>query len=343
MLAPAQCQNGYISRPHSVVIAWRRYNRAMLRLNLAARCVWSTLVCLALSIAAAAQVVDSALQKAVSSAMAGKRGTAVVVNVQSGRIIAAYHLDVAARRVAAPGSSIKPFTLLALLESGKVNEQTALVCKRSLSIAGHKLDCTHPETAQPLDPPAALAYSCNSYFTTVALRLTPEQLYNSFLRDGFSTASSLVAGEANGEVTVAQSPEQLQLQAIGESGVRVTPLELLEGYRKLAALQPKHEERLEPLFVGLEQSTTYGMGRMAQPSSAMKVAGKTGTTPADDGAGTHAWFAGYSPAGNPKIVLVVFLERGHGGSEAAEIARQIFAAFADSRMQMSKRGSGAQP
>jgi len=60
----------------------------------------------------------------------------------------------------------------------------------------------------------------------------------------------------------------------------------------------------------------------------MKVAGKTGTAVADEGPWTHAWFAGYAPAENPQIVLVVFLEKGHGGSDAAGVAREIFAAFA---------------
>ena len=105
--------------------------------------------------------------------MAGRRGTAVVLDVRSGQMLAAYRLEVAARRVARPGSSIKPFTLMALLEAGKVDEHTALVCKRQLSIAGHKLDCSHPQTAQPLDPAAALAYSCNSYFINAATASYP--------------------------------------------------------------------------------------------------------------------------------------------------------------------------
>ncbi len=73
------------------------------------------------------------------------------------------------------------------------------------------------------------------------------------------------------------------------------------------------------------------MGHAAQPAVAMKVAGKTGTAAADEGPWTHAWFAGYAPAENPEIVLVVFLEKGHGGSDAAGVAREIFAAFADSQ------------
>ncbi|HUH63701.1 MAG TPA: penicillin-binding transpeptidase domain-containing protein [Terracidiphilus sp.] len=289
------------------------------------------LVCLIAALPVAAQSGNAALQSAVSRAMAGQRGTALVLEVRSHRVLASYRLDVAARRVAAPGSSIKPFTLMALLEAGKLDGHTTLMCRRSLSIAGRRLDCTHPDVKQPLDPAAALAYSCNSYFTAVALRLTPTQLHDSLLRDGFASATSLASAEAAGEVALAQSPAQQQLQAIGEWGVKVTPLEMARAYRQLALLQTKHDAKLDPLFAGLEQSVTFGMGRAAQPEAAMKVAGKTGTAPADEGPWTHAWFAGYAPAEDPEIVAVVFLEKGRGGSDAASVARAIFTAFAQSR------------
>ena len=309
--------------------------------NLAACCVFALILSIQISACASAQPVSDTLEIATSRAMAGRSGTAVVLDVHSGQLLAAYHLEVAARRVVHPGSSIKPFTLMALLELGKVNEQTALMCKRSLSIGGHKLDCTHPVTAQPLDPEAALAYSCNSYFSTVALRLSPAQLRDSFLRDGLGSTTSLSPDEAAGNVALAQSPEQLQLEAIGEWGISVTPLEMVDAYRKIALLEPKHDAKLDPLFAGLEQSVAYGMGHEAQPPSTMKVAGKTGTAPADEGPWTHAWFAGYAPAANPEIVLVVFVEKGHGGSDAATAAREIFAAFADQKKAGAIQAKGA--
>ncbi len=273
--------------------------------------------------------------------MAGRSGTAVVLDVHTGQVLASYRVDVAAQRVVHPGSSIKPFTLMALLEIGKVGAGTALVCKRSTSIGGHRLDCTHPVTTEPLDPATALAYSCNSYFTTVALRLTPAQLHDSLVRDGFTSTTALgskeAAKEAAGRVALARSPEQLQLEAIGEWGVNVTPLELLHGYREIALEQAKHDAKLTPLFDGLQQSVSYGMGHAAQPDSPMKVAGKTGTAPADEGPWTHAWFAGYAPAENPQIVLVVFLEKGHGGRDAAGVAREIFTAFAQPQSATAAR------
>ncbi len=301
------------------------------------------MVCLLGEFCAAAQTPYPVLQKAVSQAMAGRSGTAVVLDVHSERILAAYRPYVAAQRVVYPGSSIKPFTLMALLQSGKLDGQTALLCKRTVSIAGHELDCTHPDTKQPLDAAAALAYSCNSYFTTVALRLTPEQLYDAFENDGFTSSSGLAPHEASGEVAHARSPEQLQLQAIGEWGIKVTPLEMARAYARIAAPQPKHDLKLAPLFEGLEGSVAYGMGHAAQPDAAMKVAGKTGTAPADEGPWTHAWFAGYAPAENPEIVVVVFLEKGHGGSEAAGVGREIFSAFAQSRAgQLAATKAGGQ-
>ena len=57
----------------------------------------------------------SSADRHYSRTMAGRQGTAVVLDAHSGRVLAAYHLDVAARRVVHPGSSIKPFTLMALL------------------------------------------------------------------------------------------------------------------------------------------------------------------------------------------------------------------------------------
>ncbi len=272
--------------------------------------------------------------------MAQRQGSAIVLDVRSGQVLASVHLDAAARRLVYPGSSIKPLTLMALLEAGKLDAQTTLMCKRSLWINGRKLDCTHPDTKQPLDPAAALAYSCNSYFSAVALRLTPAQLRDSFVRDGFTSVTSLAPNEAAGEVSLAQSPEQQQLEAIGEWGVKVTPLELARAYRQIAMHATRHDDRLAPLFEGLQGSVAYGMARTAQPQGVMTVAGKTGTARADEGPWTHAWFAGYAPADNPEIVVVVFLEKGHGGSDAATVARSIFAAFARSRsaQQASNKG-----
>ena len=325
---------------HWLAITATYYNHAMGRPSLICRKIAATLLCLPALSFAGARADNLKLQSAIAQIMAGQRGTAVVLDVNSGRLLATYHADVAARRVARPGSSIKPFTLLALLQTGNVDAHTALVCKRPLTIAGHKLDCTHPETPEPLGPASALAYSCNSYFTSVATRLTPAQLHDSFVRAGFGSLTHLEPNEASGSVALAQSSEELQLQAIGEAGISVTALELARAYRGLALLSQKNSDAkvTASLFEGLQESVSYGMAHAAQPASPIKVAGKTGTAPADEGPWTHGWFAGYAPADNPEIVVVVFLEKGHG-SDAAALASKIFDAVAENHLATATAGS----
>jgi len=110
--------------------------------------------------------------------------------------------------------------------------------------------------------------------------------------------------------------------------MKITPLEMLAAYRGLAlrrtAAHTSDAERT--VFLGLEQATSYGMSRLASVPD-MKVAGKTGTTGADQGAWTHGWFAGYAPADEPEIAIVVFLERGTGPGDAAPLASEIFQAW----------------
>jgi cell division protein FtsI/penicillin-binding protein 2 len=289
---------------------------------------------------ASKNIPDPALQRAADHAMAGKSGALVVIDVATGKILAAYHLGVAGQRVALPGSSIKTFTLIALLESGKINDQTMMMCKRSLTVGAHQLKCTHPDVKQPFDPATALAYSCNTYFAKLATRLSPAELRDSFLKFGLASPSGLFSNEVAGSVALATTEIELQLQAIGEGGVLVTPLELLRAYQKVALQVPEHDAKLAPVFAGLEGSAAYGMGHLAQPAGSMKVAGKTGTSLVAEGSWRHGWFAGYAPADRPRIALVVFLEEGHGPTDAASAAREVFAAYAPSQNHYKHSGTG---
>lgn len=264
------------------------------------------------------------LNSELARVMRGRSGTAIVADVHSGNLIAAYHPEVAARRLARPGSAFKPFTLLALLESGKLRAAESLVCRRNLHVGKHDLSCSHPQTG-PLQAAAALAYSCNDFFATFGLRLTAAELEAEFNKAGLGSPTGLLRNEATGFIHAAQTDEERQLQAVGEGDMRITPLEMLAAYRSLALHRAESagDAAEETVFAGLEQSTSYGMARLASIPE-IKVAGKTGTPQAAEGAWTHAWFAGYAPADNPKIVVVVFLERGEGPADAAPLGGEIF-------------------
>lgn len=273
----------------------------------------------AISLACVALLRGETLRQAVDRAMRGRAGAAVVCDVRSGRILAHYRLDVAARRLATPGSAVKPFTLLALLRSGA--PPRARLCAGALRIAGRQMDCTHPAAAGPLDAAAALAYSCNGYFASAAGALRDADLIETFTRSGLSARTGWSAGEAVGKITAPANAEERCLLAIGEANILVTPLELLYAYRRLALLNPIPA----PVLAGLKGAAAYGTARLAQPPG-MSVAGKTGTS-IDPAAGqAHAWFAGFAPAEAPRIVMVVFLEGGTGGRDAAPVARELFRA-----------------
>lgn len=270
------------------------------------------------------------LQRAVNDGLRVRGGSIVVLDVASSNILAARNLAGAAMRVVRPGSAVKPFTLLALLASGSVDPEVRFHCRRNLRVGSHTLDCGHPIVAAGLDAVSALAYSCNDYFATSALRLRPVQLQQAFLKAGLAGPSGLRAQEARGYVGLSADEDELQLQAIGAENIRTTPLALLKAYRDLALRRRNAaaDPAYRTVFAGLEAATEYGTGRLAQPAGALKVAGKTGTARADEGHWTHGWFAGFAPADHPQIVLVVFLEHGTGPADAAPVAGRIFAAYA---------------
>lgn len=276
----------------------------------------------------------SVLDPVITKLMAGKPGAVVVLDVASGKIVAQSDLRVAARRVTAPGSVVKPFVLLALLQSGKVDPEQHLMCRRKLTLAGRRMDCSHSPAVTNLDAADAIAYSCNSYFAQVAGRLSPAQLAEALEHAGFTSPTGLTQeadSEASGRVARAGDLEHLELQALGDWGVEVTPLELVAAYRNLALHKLKNDLPVAaPVFDGLERSVQYGMARTDNGPFGITAAGKTGTAAGAATPQTHGFFLGYAPADKPEIVLVVYLEQGHG-SDAAALAAAIFSAYAKAR------------
>jgi len=268
-----------------------------------------------------------ALQAAIRQAMKGRPGSVVVLNVASGNVLAAWNLKVAAQRLEKPGSTVKPLVLLELLESAKVKPEQRLVCRRPLYVGGRRMDCSHPAAVTTLDAPDAIAYSCNSYFASVATRLTPAELTRVYQRVGFTSSTGLADTEVSGRVMPPGDQGQLQLQALGEWGVEVTPLELLAAYRNLALKKLRNPDlgSAAPVFDGMERAVKYGIAHGAQPEGTT-AAGKTGTASGVNTPVGHGFFVGYAPAEKPEIALIVYLEHGRG-LDAAAIAGPVITAW----------------
>ena len=164
------------------------------------------------------------LQRIIDESMIHRQGAAVAIDVETGQVLASYRMDVAARRLAAPGSAIKPFTLMALLDAGIVKEETSLFCPRTVRIGTHILDCSHPRSPDPLDPVMALAYSCNHFFTATSERLPFDALPREFSSVGLNSVTGKWQTELPGVVDQPHSKQAMQLMSVGEEGIKVTPL-----------------------------------------------------------------------------------------------------------------------
>ncbi|HTK60351.1 MAG TPA: penicillin-binding transpeptidase domain-containing protein, partial [Candidatus Baltobacteraceae bacterium] len=74
------------------------------------------------------------------------------------------------------------------------------------------------------------------------------------------------------------------------------------------------------------------------------IAGKTGTAQWGNGEPTHAWFAGFAPYDDPKILVVVMVEAGgEGTTAAAPVARDIMEAWLRSQGVKPDNGSYRAP
>lgn len=249
----------------------------------------------------------------------------VVLDIASGRVLAASHLDEAARTLAAPGSTLKPLALYGLVAAGRWDARRRIACDRRLRIGGRSLACSHP-AADPMDAREALAWSCNTYFAAVGAGLKPGELRRLLEASGVLGQTGLAKGEAVAEFREPRNRDEASLAMLGVDGVSVTPLELAVGYRWLAMQLTEHKDSAAAQVVqsGMADSASFGIGAAASLGG-VSVAGKTGTANVGAGTQSHGWFAGLAPAERPTVVVVVYLPAGHGAN-AAQVAAELLGA-----------------
>jgi penicillin-binding protein A len=202
----------------------------------------------------------------------------------------------------------------------------------------------------------SFAVSCNAVFAPLGARLGGKRLLAMADRFGFNQTPT-IPGVAESTIPPASLGSDLEVgsSAIGQGQVLATPLEMAEagatiamGGRRpvptFAAGQPPRfvpvtsarvAGEVQQMMVAVVQ---YGTGTAAQIPG-VTVAGKTGTaetasTTTSSGASvananqlTDAWFVGYVPVGNPRIVVAaLFPNQGAGGATAAPAVRQVLVA-----------------
>ena len=313
------------------------------------------------------EIAREEMQEAIE-ATGSRGGDILVTDPATGDILAAVSIrDGDAAGLAAintatePGSTLKPFTVAAILshQVGTLDDAVD-IGNGTWQVAGRVLTDVHPKPGV-LTLAEALRVSSNVGVAKVASRLSRRQQYE-MLRDfGFGMATGLpIPGETSGTL---RKPERWSLQspaslAIGYE-ISVSPLQLAMAYGALAnggrlmaprliravrAADGSLVESPEPRLIRevvdgrvardisrvLVEVTESGTGTRARLTS-FAVAGKSGTSRAYSAGGGYAegryyaTFVGFFPADDPQLLAYVKLNSPqgvyYGGATAAPVIR----------------------
>ncbi len=295
---------------------------------------------------------DEALRSAAETAMDGRDGTVVVMDVGTGRVRAITDERTAVGRAFPPGSLVKIATIFAGLEEGRLSPGTRYDCRGSAVFSGTQYQCWWPPGHGDLDLVHAIAFSCNLYFLSLGDSIGPDTTCRGLAELGFGTKTGInLPGEVPGRLDPAPVGMERRYLIGDTEAVTATPVQVIAGLSALvnggsvwvptvtpsaddiAAFRPTLARKVDvsaaaPVIVkGMRDAAAYGTAVKACPEG-YEIMGKTGTgtilgVPWE----THAWFIGFAPAINPEIAVVVFLARGRGGEDAAPVARAVFDAY----------------
>jgi penicillin-binding protein 2 len=331
---------------------------------------------------------DIELQKAAEAALGKRKGAIVAMDPRNGAILAmvsrpTYDPNIfttgitqeqwrqlqgtdhpflnRALQAFPPASTFKIVTTAAALESGKYSPDAVLPTYPYVQVGGIQFWDWNRAGFGPLGFTGAMAWSCDTFFYQVAMRLGGPTLIEMTRRFGFGrkTGFELSAEESAGLVPDnSWKQENLDMDwvigdsinmSIGQGFLQATPLQVAimfavvanGGYRVTPHLRKDNEtardwresvnlseSTLDVLKRGLRQVITSGTASSLNVSYLPAFAGKTGTAEAPPGL-SHAWFGAYAPLDKPEVVIVAFAEHsgGGGGKVAAPMTLKVLEAY----------------
>ncbi|MFN2578303.1 MAG: SpoIID/LytB domain-containing protein [Pyrinomonadaceae bacterium] len=248
--------------------------------------------------------VDALLQEAANAALAGREGTIIIMDARTGRVRALVNRDRAYRQPLMPGSAMKPFTALAALRAGLIDENSRTACPGRFTGLSFSLPCVHADHLPPFTPSQAIAYSCNYYFATLGERLGRDRLIETARQFGLGQPTGISDQEVAGSMRPCETGNSARLvrgveanhvseqadcnarEAVGESNnLQVTPIQLLTAYTALIngghlyqarVATPKDFQAIEPSQIpitnqqraiiteGMAGAVRYGTARSAR-------------------------------------------------------------------------------
>jgi cell division protein FtsI/penicillin-binding protein 2 len=291
------------------------------------------------------------------SLLEGRRGALVALDPRDGALLALGGTagveqgePLAAITGMQPGSVLKVLTALVALEGDLAPLPGEVTCRGK---ASRPVSCEHLHGSPGMVE--ALAGSCNAYFGVTGVRIGVGPLQDFARRfhldrpfglglvpEGGGTdwsqervAHRRWAREDAAQIAVGQGPVLLSpvqvgalICAVANGGRPVRP-HLVSGGGREPDSPVVSPQALATVRAGLEETVRSGTASNAGLGR-FRAAGKTGTAQIGNGRGLNAWFAGYAPAEDPRIVVVVVLEDQDlsGGHAAAPVAARFLEAWA---------------
>ncbi|HUO52218.1 MAG TPA: penicillin-binding protein 2 [Gemmatimonadaceae bacterium] len=261
-----------------------------------------------------------------------------------------------------PGSTWKLATAAVALQDGIVtlDEQMPEPCTGTYHFGDRDFHCWEKHGHGKLTLQRAIEVSCDIYFYQLALKVglsklvaggialggrdrsgidLPDEARPTFPsedvkeyydrrygRSGWSQAVVLNLGIGQGENDQSVASMARLYTAFATDGNASTPMVVRRSpeHAKILTLTAAQLDGIRAAMAGV---VSRGTATSAQIQGVV-LAGKTGTAQnAQDPLHDHAWFVGFAPANDPKIVVAVLLEFGGHGDRAARIASKIVQAY----------------
>ncbi len=249
-----------------------------------------------------------------------------------------------------PGSTMKPLAMAAILETGEVPFDT-VVDTTPGSMIVHRNTVKDLHNYGPLSLSMVLRHSSNVGIAKLLLPLPPAQISRTWQRLGLTQVThSGLPGEQAGRIVLSSTTDPFSYATLAFGyGLSVTVLQLAQAYAILAnegqqhpisllrVDEPVQTEQVLDKTVAIRVSemlfldpSDQGTGQYARIPG-YKVAGKTGTTRKVGETGYvddrhFALFAGFAPASNPQIAMIVLIdEPSQGQYYGGLVAAPVFA------------------
>lgn len=259
-----------------------------------------------------------------------------------------------------PGSTAKPFTVAAALETGAITGNEVYQCDGALEVGGHTIKCHSYRYGGEgaVSVKDSIALSCNVGLMKIAQALGAEDFAKYQNAFGFGLKTNVdLAGEARTASLIYNEdtlgPTELATNSFGQS-FNVTMIQMISGFcslinggyyyephmvSKIVSPTGATVENIEPhvLKQTISASTsekiveycnavvTDGTGKTARPAG-YAIGGKTGTAETLP-RGNREYvvsFMGYAPADDPQIAIYVVVDRPNvEGQDDAKYATRI--------------------